>query len=266
MKKTISIFLFTILLICLVGCNKQDVVLDDVRAYEINSAIHSLDICINAADFKIENGEEFFVESNLKYLSVSEKDGVLTIVDEAKNNSDYSNAKLTIYVPDGTVFEDVEIKTGAVKLTVNTLFANSLKLKLGAGDVRFECLNASSDADIKGGAGKITIDSGTINNLTLKMGSGKLNLTAAVLGVCNLKFGVGESNLTLLGSKDDYKVDIEKGLGNITVDGKTVTDFGSSGNSQNHLEIEGGVGAINLKFFRKQVVMEKSLNCNCQTT
>ncbi len=248
MKKIITIFLFVISLICLVGCNKQDVVLDEAKTYEINSEIHSLDIRINAADFKIENGEEFSVESNLKYLSVSEKDGVLTIVDETKSNSKYSDAMLTLCVPNGMVFENVDIETGAAKLTVNTLSANSLKLKFGAGDVRFESLNASSDADIKGGVGQITIVSGTINDLTLEMGVGELNLTAAVLGAGNLKFGVGESNLTLLGSKDDYKVDIEKGLGNITVDGKTVTDFGSSGNSQNHLEIEGGVGTINLKF------------------
>ena len=37
----------------------------------------------------------------------------------------------------------------------------------------------------------------------------------------------------------------------ITVDGKTVTDFGSSGNGQNHIEINGGVGTINLNFKEK---------------
>ncbi len=248
MKKIIAIFLSIISLICLVGCNMQDAVLDEAKTYEINSEIHSLDICVNAADFKIENGEELSVESNLKYLSVSEKDGVLTIVDEAKYNSNYSNPMLTICIPDGMAFEEVKMETGAAKLTVNTLFTNSLKLKLGAGDVKFESLNASSDADVKGGAGRITIVSGTINNLTLEMGAGELNLTAALLGTSNLKFGVGESNVTLLGGKDDYKVDIEKGLGNITVDGRTVVDFSGIGNGQNHLEIKGGIGAINVRF------------------
>lgn len=172
-------------------------------------------------------------------------------MDEAKSNSNYSNATLTLYVPNGKVFDDVDIETGAAKMTVDTLSASSVELKLGAGDVRFESLNASADVDIKGGAGQITIVSGTLNDLSLEMGMGELNLTAAVLGESDLKFGVGESNVTLIGSKDDYKVDIEKGLGNITVDGKTVTDFGSSGNGQNHIEIEGGVGAINLNFKEK---------------
>ena len=247
MKKFIALIVSVVLLICLVGCNKHDVVLDEAKTYEITSEIHSLDIRISAADFKIQHGDEISVESNLKYLSVSEKDGVLTIVDEEKNYND-SDAMLTLYLPNGTVFDEVDITTGAAKMTVGTLSANSLELKLGAGDVRIESLNASSDADIEGGVGQITIAGGTLNDLTLEMGMGELNLTAAVLGDSDLKFGVGESNVTLIGSKDDYKVDIEKGLGSITVDGKIVTDYGSSGNGQNHIEIEGGVGAVNLKY------------------
>ena len=248
MKKITALIVSVVLLICLVGCNKHDVVLDEAKTYEITSEIHSLDIRISAADFKIQHGDEISVESNLKYLSVSEKDGVLTIVDEAKKNYNNSDAMLTLYVPNGTVFDEVDITPGAAKMTVGTLSADSLELKLGAGDVRIESLNASSDVDIEGGVGQITIAGGTLNDLTLEMGMGELNLTAAVLGDSDLKFGVGESNVTLIGSKDDYKVDIEKGLGSITVDGKTVTDYGSSGNGQNHIEIEGGVGAVNLKY------------------
>ena len=69
-----------------------------------------------------------------------------------------------------------------------------------------------------------------------------------MLGKSNLRFGVGKANLTLIGSKDMYKIDIENGLGSITVDGKTVTDFGSSGNGQNYIEIEGGVGTVDIAF------------------
>ena len=248
MKKFTVLIISAVLLICLVGCSKQDVVLDEAKTYEIISEIHSLDVQISSADFKIVSAEEFAVESNLKYLSVSEKNGVLKIVDEPKSNSNYSNAILTLYVPTGMVFDDVDIETGAAKMTVDALSSSSVELKLGAGDVRFESLNASADVDIEGGAGQITIVSGTLNDLSLEMGMGELNLTAAVLGDSDLKFGVGESNVTLIGSKDDYKVDIEKSLGSITVDGKTVTDFGSSGNGQNHIEIDGGIGTINLKF------------------
>ena len=248
MKKYIIVTALVFLLLALASCVNENVVLDDSQTYEITSEIHSLDIQINAADFKIVSVDDFSVESNLKYLSVSEKDGVLKIVDEAKSNSNYTNAILTLYVPDGIVFHDVDIETGAAKMTVDTLSASSVELKLGAGDVRFESLNASANVDIEGGAGQITIVSGTLNDLTLEMGMGELDLRVALLGNSDLKFGVGESNLTLIGSKDDYKVDVEKGLGSISVDGKNVSDFGSSGNGQSHIHIEGGIGAVHIVF------------------
>ena len=251
MKKYIVTILVFLLLLALASCANENVVLDDSQTYEITSEIHSLDIQINAADFKIVSVDDFSVESNLKYLSVSEKDGVLKIVDEAKSNSNYTNAILTLYVPNGIVFHEVDIETGAAKMMVDTLSASSVELELGAGDVRFESLNASENVDIEGGAGQITIVSGTLNNLSLEMGIGELNLTAAVLGESDLKFGVGESNVTLIGSKDDYKVDIEKGLGNVTVDGENVIGFVSIGNGQNHIKFEGGIGTINLKFQEK---------------
>ena len=248
MKKTVTILLLAILLICFAGCEREDVVLDEAKTYPIASEIHSLDVRINAADFKIESGDAFSVESNLKFLSVSEENGVLTIVDGAKGNSNYSDATLTLCVPSGTVFDRVNIETGAAKLTADTLSSSLMSLKLGAGDVRFENLNVSTEIDVEGGAGKITVVSGTLNGLTLEMGMGELNLTAAVLGNSDLKLGVGKSDLTLIGNKNDYRIDIEKGLGSITVDGEKVTDFGSSGNGKNYIEIEGGIGAFNLKF------------------
>ena len=241
-------------LFMLTSCvNKIDPV-GETRTYEIASEIHSLDIQIVAADFTIEHGDRFSVESNLKYLSVSEQNGVLTIVEDEHHqfgiNVDisYADAVLKLCVPSDIVFDSVDITTGVARLTADSLSADCLELELGAGKVQFGCLNAYTNADIEGGAGEITIESGMLNNLTLETGVGELNLTAALLGNSDLCFGVGKSNLSLIGGKDAYKIDIENGLGNITVDGKPVTDFDSSGNSQNYIKIEGGVGTVDIAF------------------
>lgn len=251
MKKTIVLILLTLVavsLVCLCGCTKENVVLDETKAYQVQNQISSLNIKLNAADFKIEKGDAFLVESNLKYLSVSEKNGVLTIVDNAKSNSSYTDATLTLYVPSDIIFDSIDIETGAAKMIVGTLSANTIELVLGAGDVQIGMLNASSGASIKGGAGKINVASGIINNLDIEVGAGKLDLTARVLGDSEFEFGVGESNITLIGNKEEYKVDIEKGIGSITIDGSVVTGTSSIGNGSNCIDIEGGVGAINLNF------------------
>ena len=52
----------------------------------------------------------------------------------------------------------------------------------------------------------------------------------------------------LLGNKDDYKLDIEKGIGSISVDGDNISNDREIGNGINEVEIHGGVGAINVKF------------------
>ena len=227
-------------------------VIGETKTYTFTSEISDLNIQINAADFYIKEGNSFSVESNLKNLEVDEKNGCLTLKDLTKiklNGSNaYENAVLTIYVPVGTVFDNVNIKTGAGRFTVDSLSAATIGFELGAGDVTISKLIAEKSANIEGGAGRITISDGAIKNLDLEMGLGQLNLTSALTGDCNLDSGVGEMNVTLLGSKDDYELDIEKGIGNITVDGKNVTDFGSSGNGANEVDIHGGVGAINVRF------------------
>ena len=227
-------------------------VIGETKTYTVSSEISDLNIQINAADFYIKEGNGFSVESNLKNLEVDEKNGCLSLKDLTKiklNGSNaYENAVLTIYVPVGMVFDNVNIKTGAGRFTVDSLSAATIGFELGAGDVTISKLIAEKSANIEGGAGRITISNGAIKDLALKMGMGQLNLTAALTGDSELELGVGESNITLLGSKDDYELDIEKGIGNITVDGKNVTDFGSSGNGANEVDIHGGVGAINVRF------------------
>ena len=229
-----------------------DAVTEDMQTYSVSTDIRNLDIEINAADFYIKEGEAFSVESNLKNLKVDDSDGRLTIRDLTKNNffggNPYGNAVLTIYVPTGTVFGNIHLITGAGRVTVESLSAETIDFVFGAGEVSISSIVATKSADIEGGAGRITISSGALNNLDMDMGVGELNLTSALSGECRLDMGIGESNITLIGNKNDYKLELEKGLGSVSVDGKDVSDFGSSGNGTNTIVIKGGIGAINVKF------------------
>ena len=249
MKKFFAILLAFILVLSLAACHEESGVLDEIKTYEIASHVHSLDIEINAANFTIVYADRFKIESNLKNLSVSENGGVLKIVDKIKSNVTYTDAMLTLHLPRDITFDDVNIKTGAANLTADSLSTNSLTLKLGAGNAEFGCLNAYRYAEIEGGAGQITVHDGILQNLSLEWGVGRLDLTAALSGESDLVLGVGESNITLIGSPDDYTLDVDEGIGSITID----RDFGSDhgGNGQNQVEIEGGIGNANISFRAK---------------
>ena len=225
-----------------------DAVTEDIKTYSVSSEIQSLEVTINAADFTIKQGESFYVESNLKHLTVEEKNSVLTIKETKKFANTYTGAVLTLYIPADTVFEKANIITGAGRLTVDSLSASTMNFELGAGEVTIDTLVATSNIDIDGGAGKITVSGGALHSLDLDMGVGQLNLTSALTGESDFDLGVGESNITIIGNRDDYKLDIEKGIGNITVDGASVSNIKEQGNGNNSIEVSGGIGAINLKF------------------
>ena len=246
--KKLAVMLVLLSLLVLAACSHESAVINGTKTYEITATIHSLDMQINAADISIEHGAAFSVKSNLKRLAVTEKDGCLTIIDKTKGKADYNHAMLTLYVPADTVFADIDIVTGAGQLTAEALSAKSFDLELGAGSARFAALNAADDIDIKGGAGEIIIMDGALNDLDLGLGVGSLNLTAALSGSNDLEFGIGEANVTLIGSRDAYDLDIEKGLGSITVDGWSVGEFKSNENASCRVNIKGGIGDARINF------------------
>lgn len=248
MTKYILVAVIILALVALVGCVSGTAVVGERKIYEISSGITSLDIAINAADFTIVHGEEFSVESNLKHLKVSDNDGVLKIVENTKHAVNYNNAMLKVTIPSDVVFEEVSVKTGAAKLSAQAISAKNIKLKLGAGAVQFDKIEAKENIVIKGGAGNINVSDGTLNNLSLDIGVGDLDLTAQLLGESNLKFGVSDADLTLKGNKDDYKFNIKNGVGKINIEGITASNLVSSGNGKNNVVIKGGVGKTNITF------------------
>lgn len=229
------------------GLFEENALLDTLKTYSVSNGITKLEIDIAAADFTIKESDSFFVESNLKNLNVTEKNGVLIIKAKNRIGIKHTNATLVLGIPKETVFKDADITTGAGKLSIDILAADALELEFGAGEVIINSLVSNNNININGGAGKITILDGQLNNLDLDMGVGQLNLTAALSGNNDFDLGVGESNLTLIGNEEDYSIQIEKGVGNVTVNGKSVSNYNTV-NGNSIIDIDGGVGAINLKF------------------
>lgn len=222
-------------------------VAEEWTEYPLTQNITALQIEINAADLTITAGDSFAVKSNLKHLTVQEKNGTLVIA-ETKKGLRYNGAGLELCIPRGTTFTNAGITTGAGKLTADALVTERLRLELGAGAVAIKTLTATAKAEIEGGAGKLDISGGVLQNLDLEMGVGELNLISKLTGNSELDYGIGESNLTLVGTEADYRIEIEKGVGSVTVAGKKVQNEAVYGNGQNNVEINCGVGTATVDF------------------
>ena len=227
----------------------EGVVTEDLKNYEISQNLTDLYIDIEAADVNIRSGDKFLLSSNLENIKIEEKDGGLYISEKTSFKwGKISIASLNLTIPDNIEFEKADITTSAGRLTVDKLSAKKLSLELGAGEVEIGKLCASSKAEIDGGAGEITVKSGVLNNLDLDLGVGAINFSAQIHGNSEINQGVGETKLNLIGSKDDYELDFDKGLGSIKVEKEEMKDGETYGDGENKIDIDGGVGNIIVKF------------------
>lgn len=224
----------------------------EMQSYSIDGNISELSVKLSGAQLQIETADRFSVESNHKYLSVNSRNGELSIT-ETKDlfAASPKGVSVILYIPEGFVFDEVTMETGAGQVKIDTLSADVLSLSLGAGEVEIQNLTANARADIEGGAGEMTIGGGLLHNLNLDMGVGELEMKSRIEGRSRLNFGVGEAELTLLGSRDDYQIELDKGICEAKLEGEAMRDDSVYGSGQNRIEIDSGIGEIEIDFSKE---------------
>lgn len=216
------------------------------RAIENNFTCISINL--SAAELEIQIGENFAVETNHQYLEYEAKGDILKINETRPFFTSHSGMKVILTIPEGIVFDYADISAGAGSVTIDNLRANSLSIDLGAGEFIAKRLDAIDNAEIDGGAGSVTIADGRLNNADVEMGIGELNLTGELSGKSSIDYGIGETNLVLIGEDNDYKIELDKGLGEARLDGRVMSDDSVYGAGEKRIEIDGGVGELNITF------------------
>lgn len=59
---------------------------------------------------------------------------------------------------------------------------------------------------------------------------------------------LGAAHITLIGSENDYRIELDKGLGDARINGESVSDGAVRGNGANSIDVEGGIGEIRIDF------------------
>ncbi len=221
----------------------------EMQTYAIDSDINRLEIDLSGAQLEIRTGTGFSVESNHKYLSVESKDGTLTLKeDTVVGGFNYQEIKVILTVPENKIFDKADVSAGAGTVRIDELTADKLNLDLGAGKTDIGKLSALSSSRINGGAGELNIGGGELANLDFDMGVGKVSIVSRLSGNCETDCGVGDLSLTLIGTRDDYRIDLDKGVGEAVVGGDRASDGTVFGNGVNSIDVDGGVGRIEIKF------------------
>ena len=229
--------------------NNDNEITRKLKDLKIDSNASILNIEVASTNLTIKEGNSLKAESNNKYIKIKQNQNSLSIIEKEHNLfSNNKNEELIIYIPSDFSFEYVAITTGASKLNIDKISTKNLDLELGTGKVDINQLIVLKDTEIEGGAGKMTIKDGDIHNLDLEMGIGSLSLTSKLTGNNHIDAGVGEINLNLLGTMNDYNISLDKGIGSATLAGNSMDDNTQYGTGSNKIDIDGGVGSISIDF------------------
>ena len=223
--------------------------LSDEEVYEITldkPVANRLEIELEGVELTVKTGETLKLETNNKNVKAAIKDGELKIQENSSWFNKTVNGKVLLTLPD-MLIPKVSLEIGAGKVVIEKLTANFIEFDFGAGEALINELYAYQSAEIECGAGKFTLSSGQVNNLDMDLGVGEVNFSADAFGNSRIECGVGKLNLTL-GEKSDYQMELHKGIGAINVSGVAYEDNVMIGVGANKIRLDGGVGAIDVRF------------------
>lgn len=230
--------------------SKDSNILENLKDLNISGEdISILDIDIKYSNLIIKKGDTLKAETNNKYINY-EQNGNKIVISEKRHSwfTRRNKSDLIVYVPDDFLFDGISIDAGAGKIEIDNINTKILDLDFGAGKTTIDNLMVENYAKIDGGAGEISILNGTINDLDLDVGVGKFTLNSKLTGENKIDAGVGELNINLIGNIDDYKLSVEKGIGKAKLNGNNIKNEKIYGNGKNTIDIDGGIGSININF------------------
>ena len=176
----------------------------------------NLDVEFGAGKLEIYYGDVEEIHIDYEHVVGFEskmKDGTLRI-EGALGVSDNSDASLTIIIPKGMEFENIDLEIGASEAIIRDLKAENLNVAVGVG-------------------------AATLHNLNVKE--------------LDAETGVGELNIELVGTEADYSYDLDCGIGAVTIGENSYGGFGASQSVKNpdakcHMDIECGIGEVKVTF------------------
>ncbi len=225
---------------------------DENNTYVVTQDINELDIEISAAALDIVYADEFRVESNLKYIKVTDNGRCLKVSETKRFSVHTDKIYIKVYIPRDASFYKADISTGAGKVKIEALKTERLSLDIGAGDVEIDMLAVSKSADIEAGTGRLAVDKGTLANADIELGVGEVSITSAFSGRCDIDSGIGNTDITIIGNNDDYKFDVNSGIGKVTVGGQIISGDSKFGNGTNIINLDCGIGNVNVNFEKPQ--------------
>jgi hypothetical protein len=121
--------------------------------------------------------------------------------------------KITLYIPKDVDLELFELHAAACDLDIDEIFADQVKIQIGAGDVNINKIFAQ-DVSCELGAGQIVIDFIEADTYIGEIGAGEIFIKEVIVDLVETEVGVGNAEFGLIKANT---ISVECAMGNIEV-------------------------------------------------
>lgn len=214
------------------------------------SDLKSIEIDVRAANVTIVNSSEEYLEFSDNAIKYEVLNGELKLSDSPLSTGKEPVPSIKLSLNPETLLKVVKLEIGAGKTDAKTINCEELEVDCGAGSFSVEKLIVTNNADFDIGAGNLTVKSGCFRDVDCDISAGGLNFVGRITGTADFENDVGNSDITLIGNKEDYRVKLEKGIGVTFFDGEKVLSDSLFGNGSAKIDIDSGTGKLNVTFER----------------
>lgn len=236
-------------------------------SYVFSEPVKSLVFEAGACTIEILEGEEahYIVDfENLKYGTlVTEQEGEELKISYKQNNNwtakmfmedDINNQKITLTMPKGAELDSALFEFGAAEISMEDVTAKKLYLTVGAGELNADRLTATELARFNVGAGAFYAEDVALMNAELVCGVGEMNVSGSFDGDTTVDCGVGAMELYVRGEQEDYRGELNCGLGevefgDINIDGSGKRSHGTA-SAERRMDIKCGIGDVDVQFYK----------------
>ena len=211
----------------------------DGTVYQLKYQPTKLDIELKYDELILEEGDSFCVrvyDDSGKNVTVKESSDTLKVRSTKKLSK---TRKVHISYPEDVKLQELEIEMGAGTVYLNRdIETEKLSVEMGAGEFDSKNPVTAEEADLEIGTGSMTFA-----DLSAKKISGEC--------------GLGELDLTMTGTQEDYNYDLECGVGNLDVGSDSYSGLGreksiSNTGADRKLDLECGMGNVSVDFSGKE--------------
>ena len=235
----------------------REVFEEPISALVFEAGACSVDIVTGDADYFILDYE------GLKYGKLTHKlaEGELVISYEQDSNrpanifmdQDIDEQRITLTVPKDAMLDSALFEFGAAEVYMEEIAAKKMYVTVGAGALEADKLTVTELARFTVGAGTFSAEDVTLMDAELECGVGEMKVDGIFEGTTKAECGVGAMELTVSGEQEQYRGELNCGLGEIdfgtiSIEGSGNKTYGTS-SAERRMDIKCGIGEVDVRFY-----------------